>query len=144
MINVTKTYLPDFEKYAAILKRAWDKSWITNNGELVRELEDSLKKYLGVKHLFFCNNGTVVLQMALKAYGISKEIITTPFSYVATTNAILWENCSPVFVDIEKNSFCIDASKIEEKITAKTEAILATHVYGFPCDVDAIENLAAK
>ena len=144
MINVTKTFLPPFEEYTAILKRAWDKSWITNNGELVQELEQKLKEYLGVKHFFFCNNGTIVLQMAIKALGITKEIITTPFSYVATTNAILWENCTLKFVDIEPRHFCIDPMKIEASITENTEAILATHVYGLPCDVDKIEAIAAK
>ncbi len=122
MINVTKTYLPDFDAYAAILKRAWHNGWVTNNGELVQELEEKLKGYLNVKHLFFTSNGTVVLQMALKALGITKEVITTPFSYVATTNAILWEGCKPVFVDIDPTTFCIDANKIEDAITADTQA----------------------
>jgi dTDP-4-amino-4,6-dideoxygalactose transaminase len=144
MINVTKSYLPPFDEYLSILKRAWDKAWITNNGELVQELEQKLKSYLGVKHLLFTNNGTIVLQMALKALNITKEVITTPFSYVATTNAILWENCTPVFVDINKQNFCIDASKIESAITEKTEAILATHVYGLPCDVEKINEIAHK
>jgi dTDP-4-amino-4,6-dideoxygalactose transaminase len=144
MINVTRTYLPDFEKYSQTLKRAWDKGWITNNGELVVELEQKLKQYLGVKHLFFTNNGTVVLQMALKAYDITGEVITTPFSYVATLNAILWEKCTPVFADIRRDDFCIDAARIEEKITEKTQAILATHVYGYPCDIDAISKIAEK
>ena len=112
MINVTKTYLPPFDEYAALLKRAWDKGWITNNGELVQELEQKLKVCLGVKHLLFTTNGTVVLQMALKALNITKEVITTPFSYVATTNAILWENCIPVFVDIDSKNFCVDPKKI--------------------------------
>ena len=144
MINVTKTYLPPFEEYASILKRAWDKAWITNNGELVQELESKLKEYLDVQHLLFTCNGTVVLQMALKALNITKEVITTPFSYVATTNAILWESCTPIFVDIDPNTFCIDASKIEAAITKDTQAILATHVYGIPCDVETIEAIAIK
>jgi dTDP-4-amino-4,6-dideoxygalactose transaminase len=144
MINVTKTYLPDFDEYTSVLKRAWDKVWLTNNGELVQELEYKLKNYLDVKNLFFANNGTIVLQMALKALNITKEVITTPFSYVATTNAILWEGCKPVFVDIDPVTCCIDASKIEAAITKDTEAILATHVYGIPCDVEAIEDIARK
>lgn len=144
MINVTKTFLPPFEEYTTLLKRAWDKAWITNNGELVRELEQKLKEYFGISHLLFCNNGTIVLQMALKALDVSNEVITTPFSYVATTNAILWENCRPVFVDINKDTFCIDADKIESAITERTEAILATHVYGIPCDVEKIEAIAGK
>ncbi|HRE65257.1 MAG TPA: DegT/DnrJ/EryC1/StrS family aminotransferase, partial [Ferruginibacter sp.] len=144
MINVTKTFLPDFDTYCNTLKRAWDKAWITNNGELVQELEQKLKAYLGVKNLLFTNNGTVPLQMALKALNITKEVITTPFSYVATTNAILWEGCQPVFVDIDEKTFCIDAAKIEAAITPKTQAILATHVYGIPCDVEAIDAIAKK
>ncbi|MEO8413529.1 MAG: DegT/DnrJ/EryC1/StrS family aminotransferase [Ginsengibacter sp.] len=144
MVNVTKPYLPPFEEYAAVLKRAWDKEWITNNGELVQELEKELKDYLDVKNLLFTSNGTIVLQMALKALGITKEVITTPFSYVATTNTILWEGCRPVFVDINPNTFCIDANKIEAAITDQTQAILATHVYGIACDVEAIDVIAKK
>lgn len=144
MINVTKTYLPDFDKYVSILKRAWDKAWITNNGELVQELEFKLKQYLGVQNLLFTSNGTIPLQLALKIYGLTKEIITTPFSYVATTNSILWEGCTPVFTDIDPNTLCIDANKIEEAITSNTEAIMATHVYGIPCDVEKIDVIAKK
>src|SRR5687768_3524517 len=113
MINVTKTFLPSFDEYTRILKRAWDNEWITNNGELVRELEQKLKAFHHVENLLFCSNGTIVLQMALKALGITKEVITTPFSYVATLNAILWEGCRPVFVDVEPNTFCVDTDKIE-------------------------------
>ena len=144
MINVTKTFLPPFEEYMALVKRAWDKAWITNNGELVQELETKLKTYLGVDQLLFCGNGTIVLQMALKALHITKEVITTPFSYVATTNSILWEGCTPVFVDIRPDTFCIDADKIEEAITENTQAIMATHVYGIPCEIEKIEELANK
>lgn len=144
MINVTKTYLPPIEEYSAYLKQIWDKSWVTNNGPLVQELEEKLKKYFGVKHLFFMSNGTIAIQIALKALGITKEVITTPFSYVATTTSVLWENCKPVFVDIDKNTCCINPDLIEEKITANTQAILATHVYGIPCDVEGIEAIAKK
>ncbi|MBC7511991.1 MAG: DegT/DnrJ/EryC1/StrS family aminotransferase [Ferruginibacter sp.] len=143
-INVTKTYLPPFEEYTAILKRAWDKAWITNNGILVEELEQKLKEYLGVKHLLYCSNGMIVLQMALKVLNITGEVITTPFSYVATTNAIIWEGCTPVFVDIERSDLTIDADKIEAAITEKTQAILATHVYGFPCNIEKIQSIAQK
>lgn len=142
MINVNKTYLPPFEEYAAVLRRAWDKGWITNNGELLVELENQLKNYLGVDHLLICANGTIVLQMALKALNITKEVITTPFSYVATVNAIIWEGCTPVFVDIRPDTFCIDENKIEAAITENTQAILATHVYGYPCNVEAIQKIA--
>ena len=144
MINVTKTYLPSFEEYTAVLKRAWERSWITNHGILSLELEVELRKYLGVENLLFCSNGTVVLQMALKALDITKEVITTPFSYVATTNVILWEGCTPVFVDVDPSTLCIDASKIEAAITKDTQAILATHVYGIPCDIEKIDAIAKK
>jgi dTDP-4-amino-4,6-dideoxygalactose transaminase len=144
MINVTKTFLPPFEEYTSQLKRAWDTAWITNNGELVQELEQRLRDYLGVKHVFFATNGTVVLQMAIKALNITGEVITTPFSYVATTNTIIWEGCKPVFVDINPLDCCIDVQKIEESITERTQAILATHVYGFPCNTEVIERIAEK
>lgn len=144
MINVTKTFLPPLDEYIAVIKRAWDRSWITNNGILLQELEQKLKSYLGVEYFLFTSNGTIVLQMALKAFDITKEVITTPFSYVATTNAILWEGCKPVFVDIDPETFCIDANKIEESITNNTQAILATHVYGIPCNINKIEAIARK
>ncbi|MBS1656802.1 MAG: DegT/DnrJ/EryC1/StrS family aminotransferase [Bacteroidetes bacterium] len=144
MINVTKTYLPPIEEYYDYLKKIWEHGWVTNNGPLVQELEQKLKDYLGVKHLIFCSNGTIALQIAIKALGLKREIITTPFSYVATVNSILWENCTPVFVDIDPNTLCIDANKIEEAITENTEAILAVHVYGIPCDVKGIGSIAAK
>ncbi len=144
MINVTKTFLPPFEEYISILKRAWDREWITNNGELVQELEHKLKEYLKVNELFYCANGTIVLQIALKTFEIKKKVITTPFSYVATVNALLWEGCEPVFVDINSKTFCIDADKIEAAITEDTQAILATHVYGLPCDIEKIETIAKK
>ena len=144
MINVTKTFLPPFEEYNAILKRAYDKAWITNNGELLLELEQKLKEHLNIKNLWFTGNGTIVLQMALKVLNITKEVITTPFSYVATLNSVLWENCRPVFVDIDPLTCCIDANKIEAAITSETQAILATHVYGIPCNVEQIQAIADK
>ncbi|MFN8348205.1 MAG: DegT/DnrJ/EryC1/StrS family aminotransferase [Spirosomataceae bacterium] len=144
MINVTKTYLPDFDQYVSYLKKIWDNALLTNNGPLVQELEKELKHYLGVDYLYFCGNGTVVLQMALKLLDEPGEIITTPFSYVATTNVILWEHCRPVFVDIDPNTFCINPTLIERAITEKTKAIMATHVYGNACDVAAIEAIAKK
>jgi len=144
MINVTKTYLPPIEEYTSYLKGIWDRSWVTNYGPLFVELEAKLKEYLGIDYLSFCSNGTVALEVALKALEIKEEVITTPFSYVATTNSIIWENCTPVFVDIRKDDLCLDASKIEEKITSKTTAIMAVHVYGYPCDVDAIDVIAKK
>lgn len=143
-ILVTKTFLPSFDEYVANLQKAWDKRWLTNNGQLALELEAKLKDYLGVKHAFFVSNGTIAIQLALKALDIKKEVITTPFSFIATTSSILWENCKPVFVDIEPDTFCMDPAKIEAAITKDTEAILAVHVYGYPCNVKAIEKIAKK
>jgi dTDP-4-amino-4,6-dideoxygalactose transaminase len=146
MLNVTESFLPPFEEYSAILRRAWDKKWLTNNGELVQELEQKLKDYLGVKHCLFTTNGTIVLQMALKYLKApaGSEVITTPFSYVATTNSILWEGLTPVFVDINNKDFCIDSELIESAITEKTVAILATHVYGNPCAIEKIEAIGKR
>jgi dTDP-4-amino-4,6-dideoxygalactose transaminase len=144
MINVTKTFLPPQEEYNAILKRAWDQQWLTNRGELVLDLEEKLQNYLSVNNIIITNNGTVPLQIALKLLGNGGEIITTPFSYVATTAAIVWEHCKPVFVDIHPAYLTIDETKIESAITNKTTAILATHVFGNPCHVEAIEILAKK
>jgi dTDP-4-amino-4,6-dideoxygalactose transaminase len=144
MINVTKTFLPPQEEYQAILKKAWDTGWMTNRGVLVKELESQLKSYLGTPNIIAMTNGTLPLQIAIKALGLQGEIITTPFSYVATTSSIVWEGCTPVFVDIHPEYLTIDETKIEEAITSKTSAILATHVFGNPCDVDAIEAIAKK
>jgi dTDP-4-amino-4,6-dideoxygalactose transaminase len=144
MINVTQPYLPSYGEYENYLKGIWERKWLTNHGPLVQELEEKLKNYLGVKHLLYVNNGTIALQIALKALGVKGEIITTPFSYVATTNSILWEGCKPVFADIKDTDFNIDPKKIEPLINSNTVAILATHVYGNPCDVEAIEKIAAR
>lgn len=144
VINVTKTFLPPVEEYEGYLRGIWERGIVTNNGPLVRELELKLKEYLGVRHLFFATNGTIVLQIALKALEITGEVITTPFSYVATTTSILWENCKPVFADIDPSTLGIDPKCIEELITPRTQAILATHVYGVPCEIEAIETIARK
>jgi len=144
MINVTKTFLPPIEEFQAILNTAWEKKWITNRGDLIIELENKLTTYLNTSNFFITTNGTLPLQIALKVLGINKEVITTPFSYVATTSAIIWENCTPVFVDIEEDQLTIDPTKIEAAITENTQAILATHVFGNPCDVEAIAIIAKK
>lgn len=144
MINVTQTFLPPQEEYQEILKRAWDAGWITNRGTLVKELEEKLKNFLHVSHVLATTNGTLPLQIAIKALGLKGEIITTPFSYVATTSSIVWEGCTPVFVDIHPEYLTIDETKIEAAITPKTSAILATHVFGNPCHVEAIETIAQK
>lgn len=144
MIPVTKVHLPSSDKYKSYIDKIWETGWITNNGECVRELEDKLKNYLGVKHLFFVSNGTIAIQIAIKALELQGEVITTPFSYVATTSSIVWENCEPVFADIDAQSLCINPAEIESKITDKTSAIMATHVYGNACDVEAIHKIAEK
>ncbi|GAB3224211.1 DegT/DnrJ/EryC1/StrS family aminotransferase [Hymenobacter seoulensis] len=143
-LNVTKANLPPLSEYVNYLEGIWERGWLTNNGPLVQLLESDLSQTLSNSKVQFMSNGTIALQVAIKALGLTGEIITTPFSYVATTTAILWENCRPVFVDIENNTFCIDASKIEAAITPNTSAILATHVYGYPCDVLAIEEIAHR
>lgn len=144
MINVTKTFLPPIEEYTKQIQRAWDNQWLTNRGELVLELEEKLKDYLSVSNIIATNNGTTPLQIALKLLGKKGEVITTPFSYVATTAAIVWENCIPIFVDINPEYLTIDETKIEEAITDNTTAILATHVFGNPCNVEVIEIIAKK
>lgn len=117
---------------------------MTNRGEMVTELEEKLKKYLGVENLLAVSNGTVALQIAIKTLELQGEIITTPFSYVATTSSIVWENCQPVFVDVDADYLTIDETKIETAITEKTTAILATHVYGNPCNVEAVKEIAER
>ena len=144
MINVTKTFFPPMVEYQAQLQRIWDNQWLTNNGELYKELSQKLKDYLGVHYIIPMTNGTLPLQIALKAFGKSGEVITTPFSYVATTASIVWEQCTPVFVDIHPEYLTIDETKIEAAITDKTTCILATHVYGNPCNVEAIDTIAKK
>lgn len=144
-INVTKTFLPPLDEYEVYLKQIWQRSHLTNQGPMLLEFEKQAEAYLGINNFHFVSNGTIAIQLALKALDVSEgEIITTPFSYVATTSAILWERCRPVFVDIEPETFCIDAGKIEAAITEHTKAILAVHVFGFPCDIDAIQKIADK
>lgn len=144
MIPVTKPFLPPQSEYLEYLDNIWKRQWLTNMGPLASQLEMELKEHLKVNHLLFVTNGTVALQMAIKALEITGEIITTPFSFIATTSSIVWEGCTPVFVDIDSKSLNIDPEKIETAITDKTRAILATHVYGNPCDVLAIEKIAKK
>lgn len=144
MINVTKTFLPPIEEYQSWVQKSFDNQWITNRGELVKLLEEKLKFYLNIDWITLTCNGTIPLQIALKILGKQGEIITTPFSYVATTSAIIWENCTPVFVDIHPEFLTIDETKIEAAVTEKTSCILATHVFGNPCNIKAIEQIAKK
>ncbi|MFC7356858.1 DegT/DnrJ/EryC1/StrS family aminotransferase [Jejudonia soesokkakensis] len=144
MINVTQTFLPPQDEFQIILERAWSKGWMTNRGELVKELEYKLKEYLKVPNIIAMTNGTLPIQIAIKALGLTGEIITPAFSYVATTSSIVWEGCIPVFVDIHPEYLTIDETLIEAAITPLTTAILATHVFGNPCHVEAIEKIAKK
>lgn len=143
-IYVTRPALPPFSQYSSYLKRIWKSGILTNNGPLVQELEQRLAQTLNVPNIAFLSNGTIALQLAVRALGITGEIITTPFSFVATTSSIVWEGATPVFVDIEPKTLGIDPAKIEAAITKKTQAILGVHVYGHPCDVETIEAIARK
>lgn len=144
-IYVTKSFLPPREEYGKILDRVWASGILTNQGACVKELQCKIRTFLDVPHFHYVTNGTVALQLALDALGIkSGEIITTPFSYVATTSSIIWERCKPVFVDIEKDNFTIDPDKIESAITPQTRAIMAVHVFGYPCKIEEIKTIADK
>lgn len=143
-INVTQSYLPPLENYVKYLTGIWERVYLTNAGPLVVELEQRLKEELGVKHLFFVNNGTIALQIAIKALDLKGEVLTTPFSYVATTSSLVWEGCTPVFVDIDPTTLCINPALLEASITPHTVGIMATHVYGNPCDLEAIEAIAKR
>ncbi len=144
MIPVTRTFLPPFDEYATQLKRIFHTGQLTNRGPLVRELEEKLMPHLDVSHLIAMCNGTLPLQIALRMLARGGEVITTPFSYVATTASIVWEQCTPVFADIEPEYLTIDPDQIEAKITPNTTAILATHVFGNPCDVERIDSISNK
>lgn len=144
-IQVTEPYLPPLEEYVEYLKGIWDRNWLTNKGPLVQEFEQKLQAYHQLSMPVHCvANGSLGLQIALKALGVTGEIITTPFSYVATTACPLWEGCTIKFADIEPDTLTIDPKAVEAAITPKTEAILATHVFGNPCDVEALAVIAKK
>jgi len=141
-IFVTQPNLPPLEEFNEYLKKIWDNKILTNNGEFHQELEKELCKYLGVKYISLFSNGTLALITALQTLKITGEVITTPYSFVATTHSLWWNNIKPVFVDINPLNFNIDPDKIEAAITPKTTAILPVHVYGNPCDVDRIQKIA--
>lgn len=144
MIPVTKPYLPSKSLYKEYVDKIYSNNWLTNNGPFVREYELALKEYLNLNSLLFVGNGTIAIQFAIKALDLKGEIITTPFSYIATTSSIVWEGCKPVFVDIDAETFNIDATKIEKAINNNTSAILATHCFGNACDIEMIESIAQK
>lgn len=143
-IPVTKPFLPPIADYQHMVEGIWQRQWLTNHGPLVSELEMNLKAHLGLEHLLFLANGTVALQVAIRACGLTGEVITTPFSYVATTSSIAWEHCQPVMVDIDPDTLNINPAHIEAAITPRTTGILATHVFGNPCKVAEIEEIARR
>lgn len=144
-IYITRPYLPPKEEYLRRVSAIFDRDILTNQGPEVHELEERMRAFLGVEHFQYVTNGTVALQLALRALDITEgEVITTPFSYVATTSSILWERCTPVFVDIEPDNFTLDPTKIEAAITPRTRAIMPVHVFGYACHVEAIEAIARK
>lgn len=143
-INVTKPFTPDFDRVVERLRGVWTRCWFTNNGPLVNELEMKLKSHLEVEHLLLLANGTLALQVAIKALQIKGEVITTPFSYIATTSSLVWEGCSPIMADIDPITLCISPESIRRCITPSTSAIVATHVYGVPCDVVEISKIAKE
>jgi dTDP-4-amino-4,6-dideoxygalactose transaminase len=144
LINVTKAYLPDKEKYKSYIDRIFESGWLTNNGSLLQELEQRLKEYLGVKHLILVANGSFALQIAYKALELKGEVITTPFSFSATTSTLDWEGLKPVFADIEAEGFNMDPCNIECLVTKKTSAIVPVHVFGNACDVVQIQDVAEQ
>lgn len=145
IITVTSPLLPNLEEYNAMLQDIWSRKWITNNGHYHQELEKALAEYLGVEYISLFTNGTLPLITALQALGITEgEVITTPYSFVATSHSIWWNKLKPVFVDIEEDTCGMDPKKIEEAITDKTVAIMPVHCYGYPCNVEAIDTIAKK
>lgn len=145
MIPVNQPFLPPKSAYIEMIDEVWDRSWLTNNGPNLRLLEENIQKFLGLNNKpVVVNNGTIALQIAIKSLGLKGEIITTPFSYVATASSIVWENCKPVFADIDPETFNIAPSSIEKLISKNTTAILGTHVFGNPCNISEIDGLAKK
>ncbi|MFV9876304.1 MAG: DegT/DnrJ/EryC1/StrS family aminotransferase [Rickettsiales endosymbiont of Dermacentor nuttalli] len=143
-INVTEPFLPPLETYIEYLKTIWNNKTLTNRGPLIKQLESKLANFFQTEKALFTSNGTIALQLAIKALDINGEIITTPFSYITTTSVIIWEGCKVVFADINPDTLTIDPIEVEKKITKDTKAILATHVYGIPCDVEALDKIAKK
>ncbi|MDK2585459.1 DegT/DnrJ/EryC1/StrS family aminotransferase [Romboutsia sedimentorum] len=143
-INVTKSFLPPFEEYESVIKQIWNNRWLTNNGPIHMELENEITKYLKVNQSTLFTNGHLALEIAIKSMNLKGEVITTPFTFASTTHAIVSNNLKPVFCDINLKNFTIDVEKIEALITDKTCAIIPVHVFGYPCDVKAIEQIAKK
>ncbi len=143
-INVTKSSMPEFDEYMEALKPVWDSRWLSNRGHASIEFEEALKRYLSTENLYLFANGHVALEVAINALYLTGEVITTPYTHCSTTHAIVRNGLTPVFVDIKEDDYTINPELIEEKITERTVAIIATHVYGFLCDDDAITKIAKK
>lgn len=144
MINVTKSYLPNINKYKKYVDKIFNTNWLTNNGPLTQELEKKLSEYLGVNNILLVANGTLALQIAFKLLNLKGEVITTPFSFVATISSLIWENLIPRFVDINPQTLNINTEKIDQAISEKTSAILPVHVFGNACEVEKIETIAKR
>jgi|SRR5271157_3807574 len=144
LLTSTKPDMPPLEEYVEYLKKIWATKWVTNNGDCVQLLQKKLQEHLRAKNLVLVSNGTLALELALKALNIKGEVITTPFTFAATTNIILWQGLTPVFADIDSETFNIDPAEVEKKITEETGAILAVHVYGNPCYVEELQKIASK
>jgi len=144
LVHVTKTYMPSKEKYQKHVDDIFESAWITNNGSKVQELEKRLANYLGIKNIVLVSNGTAALEIAYRTLGIKDFAITTPFSFVATTSSLVTNGIKPIFVDIDKKSYNLDPTKIEDSITKNTSAIVPAHVFGNPCDVEKIDEIAKK
>ena len=143
-IYVTRPFLPPLEEFRQGLEEIWENKWLTNNGPILKRFNRELSDIFETENLCLFNNGTLALQIALQAMGISGEVITTPYTFVATTHALFWNNISPVFVDIEPDYYTIDPEKVEAAITPRTTAILAVHVYGHPCKLNALADIAQR
>lgn len=144
LITVTSPLLPNLDEFHELLQQIWDSKWVTNNGQFHKQLESALAEYLKVPYVSLFTNGTLPLLTALQALRITGEVITTPYSFVATTHSIWWNGCKPVFVDIDPKTGDMDPNKIEAAITPRTTAIMPVHCYGKPCDVRAIKEIADK
>jgi dTDP-4-amino-4,6-dideoxygalactose transaminase len=144
MIHVTKSFLPDIKEYISLLEQIWSNGQLTNEGPLVKELESKLAEYLEVENFIYVSNGTIALQLALKALNLNGDIITTPFSYCATTTSLIWEHCNPIFADISPVSLTCESKQIKQVLTSATQGILTTHVYGNSGDLEMQEHLATE
>ena len=142
ILTVTSPLLPPLEEFVPFLEQIWDSKWITNNGHFHQQLEKALAEYLGVEYISLFTNGTLPLVTALQALEVKGEVITTPYSFVATSHAIWWNGLKPVFVDVDPMTGCMDPDRIEEAITPDTSAIMPVHVYGTPCNIDRIQRIA--